>query len=304
MGGRTTLKLTDKDKSYLKKITRKRSGEAREVSRAKILLHKADGLTIDEIASLMKIHRNTVILCLKKYSEGGIDAALNDKPRKSTGRGHGITPEGRDWVISIASREPQYAGLLDSSWSYEGLTSYISKNAAKAGFPELESISKTSVRRILSSADNETLKIRRNDMSQHRHDGDVQLSIPIDDFLAPVPDWQSHGPGEQLSMSMLFDSFAIDSEAEPDEPPVDDYADDPAETLMDDDLDFEESLTDEDIDVSKESFPAAESVEEPIEEPASDEDAEEMPTEENSAEPVEDAPETEPVEDIVEPAEE
>ncbi|MCD8308015.1 MAG: helix-turn-helix domain-containing protein [Clostridia bacterium] len=339
MAGRTTLKLTDKDKANLKKITRSRSKEARVVSRAKILLHKADGLTIDEIAQIMKIHRNTVILCLKKYSEGGIDYALNDKPRKSVGRGHGITPEGRDWVISIASKEPQYAGLLDPSWSYEGLTSYISKNAAKAGFPELESISKTSVRRILSTADNSTLKIRRNDMSQHRHDGDVQLTIPFDDFLSPAPEWTGHGPGEQLSMSMMFDLYATDPGSEPEESPSETIAGD-EDIALDEDIAADDAIEDEieesvpednSPDVQEElftedpaeppaepadvpedapetapvdDFPETESAIEPDEAPDTEpvegpEDAPETELEEGP----EDAPETEPVEDLEEPAE-
>ncbi len=318
MAGRTTLKLTDKDKAYLRKIIRKKSVEARVVARAKILLHKADGLTIDEIAQIMKIHRNTVILCLRKFREGGLDFALNDKPRKISGRGHGVTPEGRDWVISVASREPQYAGLLDSSWSYEALTSYLSKNARRYGFPELENVSKTTIRRILSTADNASLKLRRNDNSQHRHDGDVQLSIPIDDFLsASAPGWQGHEPGEQLSMSMMFDLYA-DAEGEPLEEPQDDDSD----VLIDDDADV---LIEDDSDVlidSDKPIDPAISSDEPIEtesaededialdEAISEDDATEDEIEEQepsleegisvSAEDAvpEDAPETAPVEDI------
>ncbi|MCD8286850.1 MAG: helix-turn-helix domain-containing protein [Clostridia bacterium] len=333
MAGRTTLKLTEKDKAYLKKITRRRSMEARAVSRAKILLHKAEGYTIDEIAQLMKIHRNTVILCLKKYNEGGIEYALNDKPRKSMGRGHGVSAEARDWVISVASREPQYAGFLDSSWSYEGLTSYLSKNAEKFGFPELENVSKTTVRRILSTADNSTLKIRRNDLSQHRHDGDVQLSIAFDDILSSGSDWENHGPGEQLSMSMMFDLCASDFAGEPDETPESEDDLDDIDLALDEAEEAEEALEDEDIaldeDIAEDDAleddiqeqepileePAAENLaaaEDPVaaEEPVPDaepaaEPAEDTPAEEPAAEPANDSipesvPETEPVEEHTE----
>ena len=85
------LKITDEDKKELESIVRKRTIEYRTVIRAKILLLKVEGKTIDEIAEKVELSRNSVMLCLKKYKEGGIEKALQDEERK--GRNPQITDE-------------------------------------------------------------------------------------------------------------------------------------------------------------------------------------------------------------------
>ena len=66
------LILTDSERSQLETITRTRTMQAQVVSRARILLLKADGETIDSIADKVALNRNSILLCIKKYKEGGI----------------------------------------------------------------------------------------------------------------------------------------------------------------------------------------------------------------------------------------
>ncbi len=209
MPGRTTLQLTNQEKRYLKRVIRKRTSKVQEVERAKMLLFKAEGLTYDQIAERLNVHRNTVILCLSKYAEGGVECALQDKRATGKVRGSAIEQEAKDWVISLASKEPRYVGVPESSWSNELLTSYVSKNAVKAGFPRLENISGSTIRHILHSVDYTKLKMRANDKRRHEHDKDVQLMLQLDDLI-PVTsagddadDWDDQEPYEQLSM--MFD---------------------------------------------------------------------------------------------------
>ena len=52
---RTYLALSDEDKDYLKSLSKKKTIQAQVVKRARILLYKADGMTIQEIAEKLAI---------------------------------------------------------------------------------------------------------------------------------------------------------------------------------------------------------------------------------------------------------
>ena len=51
------------------------------VIRAHILLDKAAGVSISDIAGIYDLSTNTVRLCLDKYKAGGVKAALFDEQR-------------------------------------------------------------------------------------------------------------------------------------------------------------------------------------------------------------------------------
>lgn len=70
------LTLSDEDRSYLEAQTRARTIQAQTVSRARILLLKAKGVSIDEIADKVGMNRKSVMLCINKYLEGGVENAL------------------------------------------------------------------------------------------------------------------------------------------------------------------------------------------------------------------------------------
>lgn len=58
--------------------TRARTIQAQTVTRARILLLRADAISIDSIADKVYLNRCSVMLCLKKFKEGGIENALFD----------------------------------------------------------------------------------------------------------------------------------------------------------------------------------------------------------------------------------
>ena len=72
------LTLSFEDRSRLETITKTRTLQAQTVTRARILLLKADGESIDAIAEKVGLNRNSVLLCLKKYNQGGIENAIYD----------------------------------------------------------------------------------------------------------------------------------------------------------------------------------------------------------------------------------
>ena len=76
MGRKSSIiNLTAEDREYLEMQTRARTIQAQTVSRARILLLKADGCSIDDIADKVGINRKSVMLCLNKYAEGGVENA-------------------------------------------------------------------------------------------------------------------------------------------------------------------------------------------------------------------------------------
>ena len=76
----SVITLSDKDRSYLETQTKARTIQAQTVMRARILLLKADGLSIDAIADKVGMNRKSIMLCINKYLEGGVENALFDAP--------------------------------------------------------------------------------------------------------------------------------------------------------------------------------------------------------------------------------
>jgi transposase len=60
--------------------------------------------SIDAIADKVGLNRCSVMLCLKKFKEGGVENALFDAPGR--GRNAEITDEEKAWIINIAFQKP------------------------------------------------------------------------------------------------------------------------------------------------------------------------------------------------------
>ena len=153
----TKLNLSATDREYLELQTRARTIQAQTVTRAKIILLKADGLSIDDIANKLDLNRKSVMLCLNKYKEGGVENALFDAPGR--GRNAEITDEEKTWIINIACQKPSDFGYAAETWTYAKLTSHINKTAEAAGYTRLSTIHKSTVNTILDEADIKPHKI-------------------------------------------------------------------------------------------------------------------------------------------------
>ena len=127
----TVIELTSADREYLELQTRARTIQAQTVNRARILLLKADGHSIDDITDKVGMNRKSVMLCLSKFKEGGIENALFDAPGR--GRNPEITDEEKAWIINIACQRPADFGYAAETWTYAKLTSHINKTAEAAG---------------------------------------------------------------------------------------------------------------------------------------------------------------------------
>lgn len=194
----TTITLTDEERTYLEVQVKARTIQAQTVSRARILLLKADGTPIDTIADKIGINRKSVMLCIKKYFEGGIENALYDAPGR--GRNAEITDDEKAWIINIACQKPIDFGYSAEVWTKNLLTKHINKTAEAAGHIRLSTISLSKVRSILEEADIKPNKItyycenRDPDFDNKMHNVLLvykQLSMQFDEngeFMAYVED--------------------------------------------------------------------------------------------------------------------
>lgn len=153
----TTITLTPEERSYLELQTRCRTIQAQTVCRARILLLKADGERIDVIADKVGINRCSVMLCLKKFKEGGVENALSGAPGRV--RNAEITDAEKAWIINIACQKPVDLGYSAEVWTRALLTKHIHQFAEEAGHICLSTISQSKVRTILEEAEIKPNKI-------------------------------------------------------------------------------------------------------------------------------------------------
>lgn len=152
------LLLSAEERNQLETIMRTRTLQAQVVSRARILLLKADGDSVDTIAEKVGLNRNSVLLCLKKYNAGGIENAIYDAPGR--GRNAEITDEEKAWIINVACQKPVELGYSAETWTYARLTNYINTTAESAGYTRLSTITKTSIKNILDAAQIKPFRIQ------------------------------------------------------------------------------------------------------------------------------------------------
>ena len=122
------VKLTGEEREELLQFLRKGKSSARSQTRARILLLSDEGLEDDEIAETLKVSKSTVCRIRKRYCEGGLDFALQEKPRsgapnKIDGRVEAqLTliacsdpPEGRSrWTVRLLADRLIEMGVVDS----------------------------------------------------------------------------------------------------------------------------------------------------------------------------------------------
>ena len=152
------LQLSSEDRDYLEQQTRARTIQAQTVNRARILLLKADGLSVADIADKVGLNRKSVMLCIEKYVAGGVENALYDAPGR--GRNPEISDEEKAWIINIACQKPTAFGYSAETWTYARLTSHINTTVEAAGYTRLSTVHKSTVRNILDDAEIKPYRIR------------------------------------------------------------------------------------------------------------------------------------------------
>lgn len=96
----------------------------------RILLLRAGGISINDIADKVGINRYSVMLCLNKFKESGVENALLDAPGR--GRNAEITDDEKAWIINIACQKPVDLGYSAEVWTRALLTKHVNKFAEEA----------------------------------------------------------------------------------------------------------------------------------------------------------------------------
>ncbi|MBO5144974.1 MAG: IS630 family transposase [Lachnospiraceae bacterium] len=184
----STLILNDGDYEYLRSLIKQRTIQAQVVIRAHILLDKANGITIRDIARIYDLSTNTVRLCIDKYKEGGTDRALFDDQRK--GRPIEITDDAVAWITDTACQRPADLGYSQELWTLKNLHQHIQNNAEAAGYPRLKTLTRPMLQKILKRSEIKPFKVkyycekRDPDFENKMHDVLVvykQVSLQFDE---------------------------------------------------------------------------------------------------------------------------
>lgn len=124
----SSIELTSDQREYLETQIRARTIQAQTVCRARILLLRTGGISINDIADKVGINRCSVMLCLNKFKQGGVENALFDAPGRS--RNAEITDdekasENRFFIPAHVLRDKfkgKYLSRLDSMYPKGQLT--------------------------------------------------------------------------------------------------------------------------------------------------------------------------------------
>jgi transposase len=75
------VRLDEGEREKLTRYIRRGKSSARSLTRARILLLSDEGRDDDEIAGALKVSKSTSNRIRKRYCEGGLESALNEKAR-------------------------------------------------------------------------------------------------------------------------------------------------------------------------------------------------------------------------------
>lgn len=78
---RHLVSLTQEEREHLLEITRRGKSSARKVKRSLILCKADEGLTDQRVAEALMVGPSTVSRVRRRFVEGGLERALNDRPR-------------------------------------------------------------------------------------------------------------------------------------------------------------------------------------------------------------------------------
>jgi transposase len=155
---RQRLSLSAADKERLEDLRRSRSGEKRQVLHAAMLLECAKGRSDNAVAMAFGVNRHTVALCVRKFLQFGIDAALGELPRP--GQSRRISDDAIAWVLHCACQKPKELGYSYELWTYALLQSHVRKHCVAASHPSLLELSRSKLHRILTQGEVRPHKIR------------------------------------------------------------------------------------------------------------------------------------------------
>jgi transposase len=155
---RGPLKFSEQDRLRLEAIRKSRTEEKRRTLRAAFLLDSLSGQSDQAIARHHRVSRSTVVLCLQKFLQFGLDAALGELPR--SGKPRQLADDAVAWVQHCACQKPKELGYSYELWTYRLLVAHIRQHCVAAGHPALLQLSRSKLHKILRQGELRPHKIR------------------------------------------------------------------------------------------------------------------------------------------------
>jgi len=155
---RKALQFTEDELRKLESIRNSRTEEKRRTQRAAFLLESLSGQSDQMIAQHHQVSRSTVVLCVQKCLQFGMDAALAELPRP--GKPRQLPDDSIAWVQHCACQKPKELGYSYELWTYRLLTAHVRQHCVAAGHPALRQLSRSKLHKILRQGELRPHKIR------------------------------------------------------------------------------------------------------------------------------------------------
>ena len=155
---RSALQFSEQDLLTLESIRRSRTEEKRRTLRAAFLLDSRFGQSDEAIARHHHVSRSTVVTCIQKFLQFGLEAALGELPR--SGKPRQLADDAIAWVQHCACQKPKELGYSHELWTYRLLLSHIHQRCAGAGHPALLKLSRSKLHKILRQGELRPHKVR------------------------------------------------------------------------------------------------------------------------------------------------
>src|SRR6202166_1224827 len=155
---RNALQFTEAELRKLESIRKSRTEEKRRTVRAALLLDSLSGQSDEIIAQSHHISRGTVVLCIQKCLQFGVDAALGELPR--AGKPRQLPDDAIAWVLNCACQKPKELGYSYELWTYKLLTAHVRRHCVAAGHPALQKLSRSKLHKILRQGELRPHKVR------------------------------------------------------------------------------------------------------------------------------------------------
>jgi len=116
--------LTAEEEKALFRISQSRTVARREVERAKMVLLRREGVSVEAIAQQVGCHVNTIYYHLQQFTQRGLEF-LQDLPR--SGRPLIYKEQQRGEMVQAAKTKPQHLGLPFGHWTLDLLVEYVNE---------------------------------------------------------------------------------------------------------------------------------------------------------------------------------
>jgi transposase len=139
--------LSKAEREALNELIQNEAPRSRRVKHAKILLNSDRGMSAAKVAEWVGVGHSTVERTRQRYAEGGVEAALNDKPRpgikqKLSGKQAAYvvalacseTPNGQEkWSMQLLADKLVELGIVDEPVSHDTVGRVLKKMNSSRG---------------------------------------------------------------------------------------------------------------------------------------------------------------------------